>query len=73
MKILKRFIIFVFVIILLFSLCGCETKEERELRRSQEEVERLTVEYEKAKAESEKFKRDVDAYYDALDELNKYK
>lgn len=73
MKIVKRFIIFVFVIIVLFSLCGCETKEERALKASQREVERLEVEYEKAKRESEKVKRDVDAYYDALDELNKYK
>ena len=37
----------------------------------EERVERLTVEYEKAKSESEKFKRDVDAYYDALDAVKK--
>lgn len=65
---MKKLLALLIVVILGISLCACESDSER----AQRQAELLDDKYENAKEEYDQFQQDVNEYYDALEDLEKY-
>lgn len=69
---MKRFILLLLILVLGLSLCACSDDESDKMSRLENSIAELEDDYNNAKQNAEQFSQDVNDYYDALDELEKY-
>ena len=70
--IMKKIICLFLILLMMFSFCGCETKEEKAAREAQEYADHMNDVYEKAKQDYDDLKDELDEYNKSLDRLNGY-
>ncbi len=69
---MKKLIALLIIIILSVLLCACSDDESDKMSRLENSIAELEDDYNNAKQNAEQFSQDVNDYYDALDELEKY-
>lgn len=69
---MKRFILLLLFLVLGLSLCACSDDESDKMSRLENSIAELEDDYNNAKQKADQFSQDVNDYYDALDELEKY-
>ena len=66
---MKKLTAILLAVLLLFTLGGCETQAERELRQAQETADQLEEQYRQAQQEYNNLLEDIAAYEAAVDRL----
>lgn len=72
---MRKFVCILFVAILAISFCACNKSKNSGYDKEQQlrdQIGQLEDEYDKAKENADKFQQDVQDYYDALNDLEKY-
>ena len=68
---MKRLMLFVVALSMLFALSGCKTKAEKELERAQEAAAAAEEAYWRAKKDYDDLVRDLERYNQLVDQLEK--
>lgn len=72
---MKKLLALLIISVLFLSLCACGESKKSDYDKEQvlrDNLNQLEDEYDKAKQNADQFRQDVDDYYDALNELEKY-
>ncbi len=59
---MRKLLVFLCIAMVLFSFCGCETKEKKEARKAQEYADQMNDAYEKAKQDYNDLKNSLNDY-----------
>lgn len=69
----KSFISIVAVLVICFSLAGCESDDAKAAREAQERVKMLQERYEDIQKESKELEKTISDYEKAVDKMNELK
>ena len=73
MKRLKKAIVIITVLALIFCLCACESADEKRIKSLQEASQAADGLAKKTHQDYESTKASIDQYYSAMEKLEKYK
>lgn len=70
---MRRLILLLLMLAMLFGFCACESKEEKDLRKANEAARQANDAYQAALENYNELQRDIADYEEALDKLDQYK